>query len=102
MFQSQLKDNIIEKINVEPHEYHKYIWILHRPIIKEATQITTKIRPVFNCSLKVENTPSLNEASYQGIDLLSSLFSLLCKFRANKYVMISDLKQALQIKLKLE
>lgn len=103
VFQNQLEDEILEQIIVDPSDYDKYTWIPHRPIIKEASQVTTKIRPVFNCSLKVQDYPSLNEASYPGVDLMASLFSLLCRFRSNKFVLISDIKQAfLQIKLKLE
>ena len=103
VFKQQLKDGIIEKINVKPEDYYKHIWIPHRPIIKTEQQVTTKVRPVFNCSLKVGSTPSINEAAFTGIDLMSPLLSLLLKFRTNKYTLISDIKQAfLQIKIKTE
>ena len=103
VFKQQLEDGIIERLIYNPSDHSKYVWLPHRPIIKEAEQCTTKVRPVFNCSLKINTLPSLNEASYPGVDLLSSLFRLLCGFRANKYVLLSDIKQAfLNIKLKLE
>ena len=39
-----------------------------------AEQVTTKIRPVFNCSLKTnKELPSINEAAYTGIDLMGSI-----------------------------
>src|SRR5215470_17026885 len=73
------------------------------PITKTATQVSTKVRPVFNCSLKVGNNPSLNQASYPGVDLMSSLFQLLLSFRSNKYVILADISKAfLQIRLKSE
>ena len=73
-------------------------------MIKTEEQITTKIRPVFNCSLKTaKDSPSLNEAAYPGIDLMSSLLKLMLAFRTNKYTMLSDIKQAfLMIRLKNE
>ena len=63
--------------------------------------MTTKIRPVFNCSLKTnKELPSLNEAAYTGIDLMGSILKLLFYFRTNEYVMLSDIKQAfLMVKL---
>ncbi|XP_064104051.1 uncharacterized protein LOC135213882 [Macrobrachium nipponense] len=104
VFDKQLEDSIIEEIKVSPSDYHKYIWIPHRPVIKLEEQVTTKIRPVFNCSLKTyRELPSLNEAAYPGIDLMGSILKLLFYFRTNKYVMLSDVKQAfLMIKLKNE
>ena len=103
VFVQQLQDGIIEKVDISPSDYEKYIFIPHRPVVKEADQITTKLRVVYNCSLKVGADSSLNEASYPGIDLMNSLFQLLCSFRSNKYVILADVKQAfLQIKLKLE
>ena len=80
------------------------MWKPHRPVIKSEGESTTKIRPVFNCSLKTGKNPSLNEAAYAGVDLMSGLLDLLLKFKSNDYFMLADIKQAfLQIKLsKLE
>ena len=103
VFRQQLTDGIIEEIKVDPPDYHQYIWIPHRPVFKEDLQVTTKMRVVFNCSLKVNQSPSLNESAFPGVDLLSSLFCLLCSFRSNQFAAIADIRQAfLQIKLKLE
>ena len=104
VFEQHLADDIIEKVDINPSEYVNFIFIPHRPVIKMEAQVTTKIRPVFNCSLKThKNLPSLNEAAYPGIDLMSSLLQLLLKFRCNKYVVLADIKQAfLAIKLLTE
>ena len=85
-----------------PQDYENYTWIPHRPVIKTEEQI--KIRPVFNCSLKTaKDSPSLNEAAYPGIYLMSSLLKSMLAFRTNKYTMLSDIKQAfLRIRLKNE
>ena len=61
VFSQQLADDIIEEIDVHHADYHKFIWILHRPVIKTDTDTTTKICPVFNCSLKTNKAPSLSE-----------------------------------------
>ncbi len=104
VFDQQLADGIIEEIKVDPSEYKNKIWIPHRPIIKMEEQVTTKIRPVFNCSLKTDReAPSLNEAAYTGIDMMNNILNMLFLFRSNQYVMTSDVKQAfLMIKLKKE
>ena len=103
IFKQQLDDGVIERINVAPENFNNYVFIPHRPIIKQQLQVTTKIRIILNCSLKTNSQYSLNEAAYPGIDLMSSLVGLLIYFRSNKYAMLSDVKAAfLQIKLKLE
>ncbi|KAL7630818.1 UNVERIFIED_CONTAM: hypothetical protein RMT77_018969 [Armadillidium vulgare] len=104
VFEQQQKDGIIEEINVPDHKKHEYVFIPHRPVIRYAEQVTTKIRPVYNCSFKLsKNTPSINEASYSGLDLMNSLLKLMFIFRTNDYVILSDIKHAfLSIRLKEE
>ena len=104
VFDKQLQDGIIEEINVDPSNYANYIWIPHRPVIRLEEQVTSKIRPVFNCSLKTnKELPSLNEAAYTGIDLMGSILKLLFYFRTNNIILLSDIKQAfLMVKLKKE
>ena len=103
VFAKQLEDNIIERIDVSPETFHEHVWISHRPVVKTEANVSTKVRPVFNCSLKVDKSPSLNEAAYAGINLMSDLTKLALYFRSNKYVMLSDIKQAfLQIDLSSE
>ena len=95
VFDKQLEDGIIEEINVSPSSYDDYTWIPHRPVIKTDEQVITKLRPVFNCSLKTnKELPSLDEAAYTGIDLMGSILKLLFYFRTNEYAMLSDIKQA--------
>ena len=103
VFFDQQKEGIIDEFYCSPKDFSKYVWIPHRPVIKDDAQTTTKIRPVFNCSLKTSpNKPSLNEASYQGINNMQNMLKLILLFRTNKYVLLGDLRQAfLQIHLKL-
>ena len=95
-------EEIIEKIEVNPKDFCKYIWIPHRPVFKTEEQSSTKMRPVFNASLKTKKgTPSLNEASYCGVNLMKDMNELLMLFRTNHYVYLSDIRKAfLMIKLK--
>ena len=49
-FKTFESEDIIERIEVKPKDFHKYIWIPHRPVFKTNEQCTTKMRPVFNAS----------------------------------------------------
>ena len=94
-------DNIVERIEVEPKDFKNFVWIPHRPVFKTDEQCTTKMRPVFNCSLKTKKGPSLNEASYAGINLMKDMLELTMLFRTNHYVYLADVRKAfLMIKLK--
>ena len=103
VFYEQEKLGIIERFKVNPSNYFKFNWLPHRPVIRQESQVSTKIRPVFNFSLKRKGKPSLNDVCYSGVNLMSNLIELLLFFRTNKYVFVSDVKKAfLQIKLELE
>ena len=72
-------------------------------MIKNDDLTTTKIRPVFNCSLKVTNASLLNESVYPGINLLNDLLDLLLYFRSNSRVFMADIRKVfLVIKSKSE
>ena len=103
IFRAQEREGIIERIHVDPKNFGDFTWLPHRPIFKTDEQATTKIRPVFNASLKTKHGCSLNEAAYPGTNLLTDLLEILIKFRIDKNVLIGDIKQAfLQIKLRDE
>ena len=100
VFEQQESLGIIEPVNQKTSDQ---IWIPHRPVIRNEANVTTKIRPVFNCSLKMGKAPSLSEAAFPGIDLMNNLLSLLLYFRSNFYVVLSDIAKAfLQIRLASE
>ena len=104
VFFEQRNHDIIEEFDCVPEDFSKYIWLPHRPVYKDDDQSTSKIRPVFNCSLKTrKDKPSLNEASYSGVNIMQNMLMLLFKFRTNSKVLLGDLEKAfLQIRLKLE
>ena len=65
--------------------------------------VTTKIRIVLNCSMKIGKNPSINDSCYPGVNLVANLFELLLRVRADDYLVLSDIRKAyLMIKLKSE
>ena len=100
IIQQQLTDGILEPVPLLDSKLNEQVFIPHRPVIKYADQVTTKIRIVLNCSLKVDSSPSLNEAAYKGVNLMGDLLQLLIKIRSNDYLVMADVRQAfLMIKL---
>jgi len=96
----QLHDGILEKIPASEVVESDHKFIPHRPVIKNDS-LTTKLRIVLNCSMKIGNAPSINEAAYPGVDLVNNLFQLLLKTRADNFLVLSDIRSAfLMIKLK--
>jgi len=102
VIQQYLNENILEPISLENINLNDHVFIPHRPVVKTEDNVTTKVRIVLNCSIKVGNSTSLNEAAYPGIDLVNNLLKLLLKTRENDYLVISDIRAAfLMIKLNL-
>ena len=100
VFAEQESLGIIERI---PDDFKpdQHIFIPHRAVIKSDPLTTTKVRPVFNCSLKIKGAPSLNEAAHPGPDMMSDLVGLLNYFRTNKYILLADIEKAfLMIRLR--
>ena len=100
VIQQQLDEDILEPIALDESNLDSHVFIPHRPVIKTNDQVTTKLRIVLNCSLKIGSYPSLNQAAYPGINLLTNLLDLLIKIRSNDFLVSSDVKQAfLMIKI---
>lgn len=62
--------------------------------------ITTKVHSVLKCNLKINSLSSSNGSSYEGVDLPSFLFWLLCGIKENKFVLLSDINRLFKIKIK--
>ena len=102
-FDDQLAEGIIEPIIIgEDFNPEDYKFIPHHPVVKSENS-STKIRPVFNCSFKCKNSPSLNDASYDGINMTHNMLDLLNLSRTNDHIVLADIKKAfLQIELKTD
>ena len=103
-FEDLEKEGVIERLGrvQDLKNLKECVLLPHRPVFKETEQSTTKMRPVFNASLKTKKgAPSLNEASYCGINLMRDMTQLLMLFRSNKYIYVGDIRKAfLMIHLK--
>ena len=103
VLQKQLDEGIIEEVPISQLNIENHKFVPHRPVIKTEDNVTTKLRVVLNCSFKVGNSISLNEAAYTGIDLVNNLLQLLLRIRSDRTVVMSDIRAAfLMIKLNLE
>ena len=92
-FEDLEKEGVVERLgNIQNVNLKDCVILPHRPVFKETEQCTTKMRPVFNASLKTKKgAPSLNEASYCGINLMRDMTQLLMLFRTNKYIYILEI-----------
>ena len=100
VFHQLESEGIIERFEVVLEDFTKHICIPHRPVFKTDEQTTTKIRPVFDCSLKANGKYSLNESAYPGINIMGDMLALLQLLRIIKSLMLGDIIKAfLMIKL---
>ncbi|XP_065213370.1 uncharacterized protein LOC135840671 [Planococcus citri] len=65
-------------------------YIPHHAVIKEESS-TTKLRVVFDASMKTTNKKSLNDILMTGPVVQSELISILMRFRTHKYVFTTDI-----------
>ena len=56
ILQQQLSDDILEPVSLENIDLKSHVFIPHRPVVKTADQVTSKIRIVLNCSLKIKDS----------------------------------------------
>ena len=103
IFQDQMDLNIIEPLP-RRFDVNDFKFITHRPIVKkDPLVVTTKIRAVFNCSLRIGKAPSVNDCVAFPPDLLADLLDLFFLFRSNNYFAVADIEKAfLNIKLERE
>ena len=100
VLEQQLAEGIIEPVRIDTSPSSSQVFIPYREVVRTDPACTTKVRPVLNCSAKVGKAPSLNEASFPGVDLMGNLFQLLIGLRHDKYLVLADIRKAfLQIKL---
>jgi len=74
----------------------KRIFLPHQVVVREDAA-TTKLRVVFDASSKDSKGLSLNDALYKGPMLQSDLFTLILRFRCQRYVICADIKKMYSI-----
>ena len=92
IIQIQEREGIIETvpINVTARPPGTVHYIPHRLVVRDGRE-TTKIRVVYDASANI-NGPSVNESLETGPCLLTKIFDILVRFKANKYGLTSDIK----------
>ena len=67
-------------------------YLPHHGVWKESSS-TTKLRTVFNASIKTKHGFSLNNLLHAGPNLLPNLFDLVCAWRRYKYAFVADIEK---------
>ena len=92
IFLEQIKLDIIEEVG-SPGIFNNVTYLPQREVVKENLS-TTKIRVMFDASVKVEDNISLNGLLYKGPCLLPKLYDLLLAFRAKLIALTGDIEKA--------
>ena len=84
---------IIHEVPVEEFSVATSFYMPHRPVIRESS-VSTKVRPVFDCSAKGPNGVSLNDCLETGPCMLASLVEILVRFRRWAIAVTADIQKA--------
>ena len=78
------------------------LYLTHHAVIRKEA-VSSKLRIVYNGSLKVEKNPSLNDCLHSGPSLIPKIFDILLCFRWFQVPLVADIFKAfLQISIKPE
>ena len=96
-----LQQGFIEEVpHGEPPDSGAVYYMPHRPVVKESN-LTTKVRPVYDASAKGFNGVSLNDCMEAGPSLIPNLPGILLRFRRWKVALTADVTKAfLQIQIR--
>lgn len=79
---------VLEDLSIDNINYY----LPHHAVIREESS-TTKIRVVFDASMKTDSGVSLNDIQYSGPTIQSDLIAILLRFRLHEYVMSADISK---------
>ncbi|XP_011858382.1 PREDICTED: uncharacterized protein LOC105555942, partial [Vollenhovia emeryi] len=91
VFNTWLLEGVIERVPVENIAVKGH-YLPHRPVIKKGS--TTRIRPVFDASARVKDSPSLNQCLETGPNLIELVPAILHRFREKKIRVVADIAKA--------
>ena len=82
IIRNQLQPNVIEKLDnhINESQAGQIHCLPHRPVIRNNKKKMSKVRIVYDASLKIKNSPSLNNCSLPDPSLRKSLFRVLIPF----------------------
>ncbi|XP_050315538.1 uncharacterized protein LOC126750080 [Anthonomus grandis grandis] len=89
--QEYLDSGYMSLISSNQHNSNTY-YIPHHCVIKEES-VSTKLRVVFDASMKSSAGISLNDTLYAGPKLHSDIATVLLHFRLNKFCLIADIRK---------
>ena len=97
----QLENNIMEEFtNTEIINSLKEFYMLHKEVIRESAE-STKLRVVYDVSVKSESGFSLNDCLEKGPPLQNKLWDILIRTRFRPVVLCGDIEKAfLQIRIR--
>lgn len=79
-------------LNIYHEQKQEAYFLAHHPVIREDNK-TTRLRVVFDGSMKTKNQISLNDTMYNGAVVQKELFDILILFRTYKFVLLTDIKK---------
>ena len=98
IIKTNLNEDIVEEVR-DDETFENVYFLLHRAVIRNERD-TTKMRVVFDASVKLPKQPSLNDILNSGLCLLPLVQDIVLQFRIGKTAVVSDMQQAfLQISI---
>lgn len=78
------------ELSMETKDSLRKYFLPHHCVIREEA-VSTKLRVVFDASMKTSSGVSLNELMYKGPTVQPDLFDIVCRFRTLKFVFTTDI-----------
>lgn len=86
------KMNHMNEISESDNEEELTYYIPHHPVVRESS-CTTKLRVVFDASMKTTCGLSLNDVQYAGPTIQNELFTIILQFRLFEFVVTADISK---------
>ena len=84
---------IVHEVPAAELDRSSCFYMPHRPVVRES-RVTTKVRPIFDCSARGPNGVSLNDCLETGPCMLASLVEILVRFRRWAVAVTADIQKA--------
>ena len=98
IIKTNLNEDIVEEVK-DDKTFKNVHYLLHRVVIRNERD-TTKMRVVFDASVKLPKQPSLNDVLNSRLFLLPLVQNIVLQCRIGKTAVVSDMQQAfLQISI---